>query len=394
MITIKEDITAMAITREDLLRLSQYHNTSCISIYIPTHRHGVETLNGQDSLNLKNQVKEIRAKLASQGLTPRKIESLVNPVAGLIENSDFWRHQSDGLAVFVAENVFEKYLVPERLGGFNYISSEFYLAPLIPLFNITGTFHLLSLKKDSVRLHEGNKYGLTEIDITNIAPQQLEDSVGYDFEQKQLQHRTLMGGNKPGTFHGHSESDSKNKVEMLLFFREIDKGIMSILHNKQESPLVVCCLDYYMPLYREATTHKNLFQQHISFDPASLDTKSLHEKAWEILEPHFASDLEERKARFPGALGKGKASSNVREIIPAAVQGKIDTLFIERNAEVYGIYDLTANSVIIDEKHEIANVSLINLAAKKVFEQGGTVYILDRNQMPDGLEYISALFRY
>jgi hypothetical protein len=79
MITIKEDITAMAITRDDLLRLSQYHNTSCISIYIPTHRHGVETLNGQDSLNLKNQLKGIRSGLADQGLNPRKIENLVNP---------------------------------------------------------------------------------------------------------------------------------------------------------------------------------------------------------------------------------------------------------------------------------------------------------------------------
>jgi hypothetical protein len=394
MITIKEDITARAITREDLQRLSQYHNTSCISIYIPTHRHGAETLNGQDSLNLKNQLKEIRSKLSDQGLTPRKIENLANPIMGLIENSDFWRHQSDGLAVFVAEDLFEKYSIPEKFEEFNYLSSEFFLAPIIPLFNITGTFYLLSLKKDSVRLYEGNKYGLTAIDISNIVPQQLEDSVGYDYEQKQLQHRTLLGGNKPGTFHGHSESDSKNKNEMLMFFREIDKGIMSILHNRQESPLIVCCLDYYMPLYREANTHKNLFTDFISFNPADLDTKALHEKAWEILEPHFDTDFEDRKKKFPAALGKGKASSNVREIIPAAVQGKIDTLFIERNAEVYGIYDMTTNSVSIDEKHDIANVSLINLAAKKVFEQGGTVYILERNKMPDGLEYISALFRY
>ncbi len=279
MITVKEETTDLALRKDDLLRLSGYHNKSCISIYIPTHRIGVETLNGQDSLNLKNQLKQIRNKLSLHGMNSREIEKLLNPVMGLVNDADFWRHQSDGLAVFVSENIFEKYTVPVKFEEFYYLSSEFYLKQLFPLFNNNGHFFLLTLKKDGVRLYEGNKYGLVEADIEGLVPSRLEDSVGYDYEQKQLQFRTQLGGNKPGSFHGHGESESRDKNELLVFFREVDKGIMSKLHDKQDSPLVLCCLDYMFPVYKEACTHKNLFPQFISNNPADLDNRSLHERA-------------------------------------------------------------------------------------------------------------------
>lgn len=395
MITAKDEVTDLAITREDLLRLSQYHNKSCISIYIPTHTQGMEALNGHDPVNLKNQLKEIRSKLAERGMNSRQVETLVNPVAGLIgDNSDFWRNQEGGLAIFVSEDLFEKYVVPYSFHEFNYLGSEFYIKPLIPLLNHNGKFHLLTLKKEGIRLFWGNKFGLNEVDIDGIVPQRLEDSVGYDFEQKQLQHRTQWGGNKPGSFHGHGESESRNRNELLVFFREIDRGIMTKLNDRQDVPLVLCCLDNYYPLFREVTSHKNLYPEYISFNPADLYDDELHRRAWQILEPYYKQDLEKRKERFHIAFDKGKASSGIRDVIPAAVQGKIDTLFLERKAEVYGVYDLTNDTLRIDEGHDISNVSLTNLAAKKVFEQGGTVYILERGEMPYGLEYICALFRY
>jgi hypothetical protein len=394
MISVNEELMDLTVTRDDLLRLSQYHNKSCISIYIPTHRTGEERLRGHDSLNLKNQIKEIRNKLTELGLTPREIEKLVSPVSELINDTDFWRFQSEGLAVFVSEDVFEKYSVPVKFAEFNYLSSEFYLKQLLPLFNDYGHYYLLTLKKDEVRFYEGNKYGLAELDVKDAVPSRLEDAVGYDYEEKQLQYRTQLGSNKPGTFHGHGEAEAKDKAELLVFFREIDKGIMSKIHDDQDSPLVLCCLDYFYPIYTEANTHKNLFPLHISNNPADFDKRTLHKKAWEILEPFFRQAFIDRKERYLIGIDKGKASANVREIIPAALGGQVDTLFIEKNIDMYGIYDLSTGSISIQEKKNISNVSLINLAAKKVFEQGGAVYLLEKHHLPDISSEINALFRY
>lgn len=394
MITVKEEIIDPAVTKDDLLRLSQYHNKSCISIYIPTHRLGMETLKGQDSLNLKNQLKQVRNKLSSLGMNSREIEKLVSPLMDLIDDAGFWRHQSEGLAVFVSEDIFEKYTVPIKFEEFNYISSEFYLKQLFPLFNEYGHFYLLTLRKDEIRFFEGNKYGLTEIDVKELVPARLEDSVGYDFEQKRAQFRTQWGGNNPGSFHGHGESETKEKTELLAFLRDVDKGIMSILHDNQEPPLLLCCLDYIYPVYKEAGTHKNIYPQFISNNPADLATRALHERAWEVLEPHFKKEFLNRKERYLIGIDKGKAASNIREIIPAAVAGKVDTLFLEKNTDIFGIYDPSTGGISIQEEHNNSNVSLMNLAAKKVFEQGGMVYLLPKNHMPDGSSEINALFRY
>src|SRR5574340_365667 len=187
MIIANNETISLKVTKDDLLRLSGYHNKSCISIYIPTHRLGVETLMGQDALNLKNQLKQVRNKLSERGLSSRETEKFLNPVRSLIEDTDFWRHQSEGLAVFVSEDIFEKFKVPIKFGEFNYVSSEFYLKNLFTLFNEYSHFFLLTLKKDEVKLYDGNKYGLTGVDIEGLIPSRLEDSVGYDYEQKQMQ---------------------------------------------------------------------------------------------------------------------------------------------------------------------------------------------------------------
>jgi hypothetical protein len=395
MIT-KEVITESmtTVSSEALMELSRFHNSSCISLYIPTHRAGMETLRGQDSINLKNQLKEVRNKLQVLGMNSSQIETLVNPILELIENTDFWRHQSEGLALFLAENIFEKYVVPVTFREFNYVSSEFYLAPMLPIFNDDAVFYLLTLKKDDVKFYEASKNSIRELDIQDIVPSRLEDAVGYDFEQKQQQNRTQIGANRPGSFHGHGENGSKEKNELQLFFRAVDKGIMSRLHDNQEPPLVVCCLDYYFPIYKDVNTHKNLYPKHLSCNPADHDISSLHDMARELLEPYFKQHLLEKKNKFLIGFDRGKASRDIKEIVRAAVTGRIDTIFIEKNSDVFGIYDQSSGETIIHESHDIANVSLMNLSAKKTFEQGGTVYILDRIDMPDGSVDMNALFRY
>ncbi|MGE5406320.1 MAG: hypothetical protein ACM3NR_01305 [Methanosarcina sp.] len=389
---ITESMTT--VSKEALTELSRFHNSSCISLYIPTHRAGMETLSGQDSINLKNQLKEVRFKLQAVGMNASQIETLVNPVLELIENTDFWRHQSEGLALFLAENIFEKYIVPVTFREFNYVSSEFYLAPLLPIFNDDAVFYLLTLKKDDVKFYEASKNSIRELDISDNVPSRLEDAVGYDFEQKQQQNRTQTGANRPGSFHGHGENESKEKNELQLFFRAVDKGIMSRLHDFQEPPLVVCCLDYYFPIYKDVNTYKNLFSRHLSCNPADHDISSLHDMARQLLEPYFRQHLLEKKNKFLIAYDRGKASRDIKDIVRAAVTGRIDTIFIEKNSDIFGIYDQSSGDTIIHESHDIANVSLMNLSAKKTFEQGGTVYLLDRIDMPDGSVDMNALFRY
>jgi hypothetical protein len=382
------------ITKNDVLELSRVHGPFCISVFIPTHRAGEETLKGKDALSLKNQLKDVRRKLRRRGMSVNMIGEYIRPASDLVDDSKFWRHQSDGLAIFISEGLFRSYTVPVSFEEFNYLSDELYVKPLMPLFNGDGLFYLLTLKSDEVRFYEATRHSITEIKVNDLIPERLEERVGYDHVQKSLQYRTRPGNKGEHMFHGHRESDAETKNELSRYFRAIDKGLMSILHDNQKPPLLLSCVDYYFPIYQQVSAYQNLFPRHISCITTDRDILLLHEEAWELLQPYFSKNRQYKRAQLLQALGMGKASSDIREILPAAFSGKIDTLFLERRTDVFGTYDPVTFEITIQQTQKSPDISLMNLAAAKVFEHNGTVYLIEKEEMPDDKSEINALFRY
>ena len=382
------------ITSNDLLKLAEMKGSPSISLYIPTHRVGNETLEGKDSLNLKNQLKEVRQQLMHQGMKVNVIDELIKPVSDLIKDGEFWRHQSDGLAVFLSHEFFGKFPVPLNFEETNYISDEFYLKPLMPLFNRDGQFYLLSLKMDEVKFYEGNKHSVTEINVKDLTPGRMEDVVGYDYQQKSFQFRTQEGKQRQGLFHGQGYNESKFANEMFVYFRAIDTGLMEILHDDQDPPFLVACLDHHFPVYKDANTYKNLFPENVSGNPADSDVFLLHEKAWKILEPHFNQTYEGKKKNYFENQNTEKTSTDLREVLFSCQQGKIDTLFIENNTDVFGTYNTDNGETEIQKEKTPSNVSLLNLSAIMTFKQGGKVYLNDKEEMPDSSSKVNALYRF
>ncbi|MCB0727453.1 MAG: hypothetical protein KDD00_08310 [Ignavibacteriae bacterium] len=382
------------ITKGEFTELSKVHSAFCISIYIPTHRAGEETLKGKDIIVLKNQLKSVKKDLELQGISETEITEFLKPVEELLEDHEFRKNLSDGLAIFISKDFFRKYTLPLHFEEFSYVSNEFYLKPLMPFFNDDGMFYLLTLKADEVKFYEGARDSITEIRIDDLVPSRIEDRVGYDHEQKNLQFRTQQGGKGEGIFHGQSDNESEYKEELIRYFRSIDKGLMTMLHDSQKPPLVLCCLDYYYPIYKEVNTYQNLFPDHVSGNPSDMDELLLHEKAWELVKPYFSQNRKIKSDLFLQGYNSGKSSSDLKDIIPAALQGRIDTVFLENRSDIFGIYNSSTQELRIDSEHKIPNISLMNLLAIKVFDQGGSVFLMEKENMPDDSSKVNALFRY
>lgn len=384
------------ITRNEVLNLSNQQDSPCISIYISTHRGGAETLDGQDKLKLKTQLKDVKVKLEKKGLSENEIEDFVKPVNELINDSEFWRHQSDGLAIFLSKNTFKNYTLPIYFKEFNYVSDEFYLKSLMPLFNGDGLFYLLSLKSDKIRFYEGTRYSITEVITPEEVPSRLEDVVGYDYEQKNLQFRSQQQGNmEAGMYHGSGEGKAEELNEMRRYFRAVNDGILTMLHADQNPPLVISCQDFQFPVYEEVNTYQNLYDKHLSGNPEDKDINQLHEEAWSLLQPYFSKTKKEKLNLYSEYIGSGKASADVNSIIRAALEGRIDSLFVQNAAEIFGSYDTGAQHAEVHDEMTDTSTSLINLIAIKVFEKGGTIYILEENKMPDdNHKKVNAIYRY
>lgn len=382
------------ITRKDVLALVGQQHEVAVSIYIPTHRAGKEVMNEKDRIHLKNQVKAIRQELEAANWKPNDLQNFLKPVDELVQNDEFWRYQSDGLAIFLADGVFEKFTIPMHFEAFHYINRQFYLKPLLPLFNGDCLFYILSLQKDEVKMFEGTAHSITEIKIDDLTPDRLEDRVGQDYKEKHLGVRTQQGNGGGGIYHGYGDGKDDKKEELHKYFRAVDEGVMKLLHDVQKAPLVLACVDYYFPIYQEVCTHHNLYPEHIAAVTADDDIPLLHEHAINVLKPHFEQDKKQKMEQFRALHGTGKASSDISKILPQALAGRVEAVFFENLADIFGSYNPEKQLVEVKESNGEQTNSLVNQLACLVFEKGGSVFILDKEDMPDNQSVVNAVYRY
>lgn len=325
----------------------------------------------------------------------REIDTLIKPVEALIEDGEFWRHQSDGLAIFVAADVFRKFTAPISFQPSTYVSDSFYLIPLIPLFNDDGLFYLLTLKPDGVKFYEVTRYSITDIDVTDIVPSAIEDIAGYDYERESVKFRVQQSHKGAGVHHGYDKAGDDAENSLLRFFREVDSGLMTLLYDNQKPPLVLACLDSHFSVYRNVNSYRTLFPQNISGNPDESDVFSLHGQAWDVLQLHFREKRKDKVNLFLQAQGSGNVSSQIEDIVPAAFDGRIDTLFIQANTDIYGKYNKDSRQVeLLEQMEESSDTSLLNLIAVHIIDQGGSVYFAKKEDMRDKTSKFNALLRY
>jgi len=373
--------------------LANEHSLHCVSIYLPMHKTGKEQNERLAQANLKHCIKEVHKSLTKHLVPDNEITHYLKPIEQLIAKIELWRNPSDGLAIFLDRKGLSYYPLPITFNMKTEVADHFYLKPLLPLYHEDGDYYLLELSEDYVKLYKASRYGFKDIYIEDFAPDQLEKAVGFDYRPKMLQFRSGQDSHATGAFHGRGEGKDDTKKELLTFFNAIDKGVKKIITN-QNAPLVVACVDSLFYLYKKANSYSNLFHKNISGDPEFKNKNKMHQDSWRLIQPHFEKTKKVKLDKFTELYHTPKVSYEISEIIPAAVNGKIDTLFIQKNADLFGIYNSETGCVRIDKRKEINNASLDNLTSMSTFKQGGKVYFMEADEMPIKDRPLNALFRY
>ena len=73
-------------------------------------------------------------------LRPPEARKLLEPAKKLIEDYDFWQQQSDGLAMFLAPELFRHYRLPLSFEELVVVTDRFHLKPLMPLLSDDGQY--------------------------------------------------------------------------------------------------------------------------------------------------------------------------------------------------------------------------------------------------------------
>lgn len=381
------------LPKEKFENLAKNHSKHCVSIYLPMDKKGKEQNEHLAQANLKNCLNNIQKTLSTYQMRNEEIVNYLKPIENLIANIELWRNPSQGLAIFLDEKGMSYYPLPIHFETKTYVASNFYVTPLIPLYYNSEEYYLLELSQDYVRLYEASKFGLNNLHIESFAPDNLEKAVGFDFRQKMLQFRSGQDAFSSGAFHGHGEGKDEEKKELFTYFRAIDKGVQQAIENKS-APLVLACVNELFDAYKHANTYPNLFEKNVSGDSEFKNKTNLHQESWSVIEEYFEKTKKKKLHQFNELYNTPKISYQINEIIPAAVDGKIDTLFVDKNTDLFGVYNEVSRHLILNDHKEIQNGSLVNLASINTFLKGGEVYLLDTHEMPEQGRLFNALFRY
>ena len=364
----------------------------CISIFMPTFRTGAEVQ--QNPIRLKNLLQKAEELLVNSGVRAPEARGLLSPAMALLGDAMFWRQVGDGLAVFLAADVLLSYRLPIAFEEQLVLNDRFHIKPLLSLFSDDGRFYVLAISQNEVRLLEGTRYTVSEVDLEGV-PESLAAVLKYDVYGKSLQAHSgaaQRGGQSGTTMFGYTSFKDVAKNEILRYFQQIDRGLHDLLRDER-TPLVLAGVDYLLPIYKEASTYHYLMTEGVEGNPDLANAQTLHRQAWAIVEPHFREGEEEALAQYNALVGTGRTSADPREIVPAASGGRVDFLIVPSGAEVWGSFDSNANAVELHQQPQPGDQDLSDLAAVQTILNRGTVYTLESERMPAGIP-MAAKFRY
>lgn len=375
---------------EELKELVEQTQGLCVSIYMPTVRLGSETQ--QNTIRFKNVIKQAEAQLEAHELRPTDIGNFLQPVMNLDED-DFWQHQDAGLALFVAEGFFRYYRVPIEFQELVVVSDSFHLKPLMSLLTGDGRFYILTLGQRDVRLMEGTRYSVREVEIAEL-PKNMDETLQYDETAKDEQRRSGGGGGEQqaGSVHGQGSDRDDMKQDLLQYFHAVDKALHDFFRDGR-APLVLAGVDYLLPIYREANTYNFLVDGGITHHTKLQTPEELHAEAWAIVEPQFEEQKQKAIDYYHESTAAGKGSNDLNEVIQGAFYGRVEQLFVPVGVQKWGHFDPEAMELEMHEDAQPGDQDLLNAAAVQTLFHGGIVYAVEPEKVPDDAP-IAAVFRY
>jgi hypothetical protein len=129
----------------------------------------------------------------------------------------------------------------------------------------------------------------------------------------------------------------------------------------------------------------------IEGNPDRLTERELHDRTWALVGPHFQGVMRRAIDLFHQAAGAGRATSDVKRVIPAAYRGEVETAFVALGKHLWGVLGPGTNEISLHEQQETGDEDLLNFTAIHTLRHGNTVYVLRPEDLPAG-EFLAGIY--
>ncbi|WP_207492643.1 hypothetical protein [Aridibaculum aurantiacum] len=384
------------LTKERFAELANYKADCTISIYIPTNGTGVEGNEQMSKIDFKSLLNTVEQQLKERGHTSAKIENLLKPGYELINDQNFLRNLTAGLALFIADCFFKYIKMPVAAEQQVVIEPTFYVTPLVPVLTRSEYFYVLVVTKSQLKLFKADAFGIQPVPV---------DVPGEAGEVKRLSdldattYRTGSAGKRAtpvaetASYHGHGGGNPDEKEILATYFEYVDDILFKSVFNKENAPLVLAGVEYLLPIYKSVCDYHNVWDKWLTGNRERQDTATLYQEAKELMEPYFMQKQNKALEMFGNKSATELTSSIIDDVIPATYYGRVSHLFVCKGCQVWGSFDEMDNKLTLHETQQADSEELLDHAVMKTLATGGEVYVLDKEHMPAD-SMVAALLRY
>ncbi|MDQ1813875.1 hypothetical protein RBA41_11210 [Massilia sp. CCM 9210] len=380
------------LTRELLFDLMKQQDGPCLSLYLQTHRHHPD--NAGDPLRFRHLVEQLEKSLNDAPEQQRA--ELLAPFRKLEHDKQFWQHTQNGLVVLSAAGKSHVLHLLRPVEDFTVVADTWHIKPLLRQLHTADRFQVLCLTRVDVRLYEGNRDTLEEVDLPAPVPRTVEAALGSELtEPYQKVSSYGMGPAGGGDMrHGHGSKKDEVEVDTLRFFRVVDDAITEHCSKPAGVPLVLVCLAQYQGEFRSLSKNPHLLPDGVSIDPGALSAEQLREKAWQAIAPAYAKEIALAVDAFHVAQAKGLGAQALDDTVTAALEGRVDTLLVSAEARIPGRIDVASMQVCKSDDFDDPRVGdVLNDVTELVLLHDGETLVIPQASMP-GASNVAAILRY
>jgi hypothetical protein len=360
----------------------------CLSVYQPTHRHAPD--NRQDPIRFRNLLKTLEASLRRE-YPGAEVSALLRPFEELAGERPFWEHALEGMAALGAPGFFRIYRLQRPVPELAVVAASFHTKPLLRQLQSAGGYHVLGLNRHQIRLFEGDRDVLDEIEPAEGVPRTSADVLG-DADREPHLTVASYGGAGAAMHHGHGDTRVADK-DAERFFRAVDQAVLAHHSRPAGRPLILAALPEHHDLFRRVSQNPLLLPDGIPVHPDDLALDALRDRAWQVVAPRHQERLTGLADEFREAVAAGRGTDDLASIGAAAAQGRVGTLLIAAERTVPGTVDAETGAVSLADLGRPDVDDLLDDLAELVLARGGDAVVVPDGSMPSGTG-AAAVFRY
>jgi hypothetical protein len=372
-----------AISRAELQLLGSRTAAVQVSLFMPAHRTGAR----EDPIRLRHWLAQAEAGLREHGLSAPEIERLLGPARQRAQDSGFWRQRGDGLAMFIGPEFLRILHLPLSFHEQLILAPRFFIRPLLPLLTGPGAYYILALNHDSVRLMACDGRDLRTLELPGLTGERAEalqtESPGKQVSPRVVGAAPAGGAHMPAMFYS-SGGEIHVREQTVQFFHHIDKALHPYLRDAP-APLILAGVEHLTALFRETSRTPGLVNEGIAGNADALDGRTLQARARQVLEAERLGRRDAALAHYQHLAGSRRATHDIRAIVPAACQRRVETLFVEADRLLWGRFDPSAQTAAVHhDGPRPGDEDLLNLAVIETLWHGGEVWPVAAEMLPGG----------